>query len=110
MAFKMILTPTFSAAVTVNVPNDKGGFDKNDFVAIFKRPTTAQAQALRMEAGLSNEDLLRRQLVGWKMADENAEDVPFSDATLEAALAISPTPMAMAVAFWESLNGARSKN
>lgn len=110
MAFKKTFSPTFCTTVVVNVPNDAGGFDKNDFFATFKRPTTAQEKALRNEAGLTNEDLVRRQLVGWKMVDENADDVPFNPNTLDAALQVAPTPLATAVAFWECVNGARAKN
>lgn len=110
MAFKRTQTPTFPANVTVNIPNGKNGFDKNTFKAIFKRPTLDEAQELR-ELNLSPEDLCRRMMVGWEMTDEETkEDVPFSKVELEAALQILPTPLASAVAFWESVNGARSKN
>lgn len=110
MAFKRTQTPTFTSPVKVNIPNEKGGFDQSTFIARFKRPSQDEAQELR-ELGLSPEDLSRRQLVGWEMKDaETNEDVPFSKSELEAVLQILPTPLAMAVAFWETVNGARSKN
>lgn len=108
MAFRLTQKPTFSTSVTVNVPNDKGGFDKNTFVAKFSRPTTEQLDELRR---LSNEELVRRQLVDWELKDSDTnEAVPFTQDNLEALLQIAPSPMATAVAFWESVNGARSKN
>jgi hypothetical protein len=108
MAFKRSLSDTFSAPVEVNTPNAKGGFDKSTFTAVFKRPTTDEQKRLRQ---LTNEDLLRECLVGWDMTDDETKaSVPFSSAELDAVLLISPTPLATALAFWESLNGARSKN
>lgn len=110
MSFKMTQKPTFSTTVTVNVPNDKGGFDKNTFVAKFKRPTMDELQALR-ESASSNEDVVRRMLVDWDLKDgDTNESVAFSQDNLEALLQISPTAFATAQAFWESVSGARSKN
>lgn len=108
MAFKRTPSPTFAAPVVVNVPNDQGGFDKSTFTARFKRPTTEERKAL---ADLEHVEVCRRQLVGWDMKDEDTkEDVPFNAAELEAALLISPTPLATAQAFWNALNGAHAKN
>jgi len=108
MAFKRAQKPTFAAHVTVNIPNDKGGFDKNTFTAIFKRPTAEERLEL---VQLSNEELLRRQMVDWDLKDTDTnEAVPFSSMELEAAMQILPTPYATAQAFWECVNGARSKN
>src|SRR3990167_11285250 len=110
MDFKRTQKPTFSTPVTVSIPNERGGFDKSTFVARFSRPSTDELKALR-EAGLTNEDLVRKQLVGWEMKDEDTkEDVPFNEIEVEALLQISPTPYATAQAFWEAVNGARSKN
>lgn len=110
MAFKRTQKPTFTTPVTVNIPNDKGGFDKSTYVAKFKRPTQDEITEIR-NLNLSNEDMVRRMMVGWEMKDEETgEDVPFSRDELEAALQVLPTPLATALAFWESVNGARSKN
>lgn len=108
MAFKRTQTPTFSTPVTVNTPNDKGGFDKNTFVAKFRRPTQDELEELRQ---LKNDEVVRRQLVDWDLRDDDTKEaVPFSQDNLEALLQIAPTPMATATAFWETVNGARSKN
>lgn len=110
MSFKMTAKPTFSTPVKVNVPNDQGNFDKNTFTAKFKRPSQDEAQELR-ELNLTPEDLARRMMVDWDLTDgDTNERVPFSRENLEAALQILPTPLALAVAFWESVNGARTKN
>ncbi len=108
MAFKRAVTATFKAAVTVMVPNDAGGHDKNTFMATFKRATTQEMAELRP---LTNEDVVRRQLVGWDLVDaDTQEQVPFTPENLEALLQIAPTPLATAMAFWETGNGARAKN
>ncbi len=108
MGFKRTLSPKFSTPVVVNVPNEAGGFDRNTFTATFNRPKNEERKEL---AALSHEDLVRRQIVGWKMVDEETkEDVPFTPAELDAALTILPTPLATAQAFWDALNGAHSKN
>ena len=108
MAFKRTQTPTFSTPVTVNVPNNKGGFDKSTFTAIFRRPSMAELDEIR---GLKNDEVVRRTMVGWDLRDgDTHESVEFSEVEMEAVLQISPTPMATATAFWESVSGARSKN
>lgn len=108
MAFKRTLSGTFTTLVTVNVPNDKGGFDKNTFTATFKRPNHDERKAL---ADLSNDDLVRDRLVDWDMRDEDTkEKVPFSPAELDAILQIEPSPLAICEAFWTTVNGAKTKN
>lgn len=108
MAFKRTPSPKFSAPVVVNVPNEAGGFDKGTFTAIFKRPTSAERADL---AKLTHEQLVRSQLVGWDMKDDETKaDVPFTEETLDAVLLILPTPLATAQAFWDALNGAHAKN
>lgn len=108
MAFKMTQKPTFTTQVTVNVPNEKGGFDKNTFTAKFRRPAADEVEDLRP---LKNDDLVRATLVGWELKDGDTDDeVPFTKDNLEALLQILPTPLATAMAFWETVNGARSKN
>lgn len=108
MAFKRTQKPTFTASVTVNVPNDKAGFDKNTFTATFKRLPMAGLDEMR---GQTNTEVVRKVLTDWDLKDEETgEDVPFSKDELEAVLQISPSPMAIALAFWESVGGARTKN
>lgn len=108
MAFKRTLTPVFHAAVVVNVPNDKGGFDKNTFTATFKRCTSDELTVLRP---LLNEEVVRKTLVGWDLKDEETKQaVDFNETEMEAILQIAPSPNAIASAFWETVTGARTKN
>lgn len=108
MAFKRAVLATFSVVVTVNVPNDKGGFDKNTFTAKFKRPTADERVTL---ANLNNDALVRDRLVGWDLRDaDTGEAVPFTQEEVDALLQIEPTPLATAEAFWVTVNGAKVKN
>lgn len=108
MYFKRTQSATFTTLVTVNIPNEKGGFDKNGFTARFKRTTNDETNALRT---LKNEEVVRQILVGWDLKDaDTKEDVPFSEAELNAILLIDPSALAIAQAFFESVNGARTKN
>ncbi len=123
MAFKRTTTKTFRADVKVPVANDKGGYDINTFTAIFGHCTSKEQEKLRE---LTNDELIRGRnthlpldhpdrregkLVGWELTDaETGEEVPFTPENLEAILQIPPSPMKIAVAFWEQVNGARAKN
>lgn len=108
MAFKRAVAATFGVLVTVNVPNEKGGFDKNTFTAKFKRPMADERLAL---GALSNEALVRDRLVGWDLRDADTNEVvPFTQEEVDALLQIEPTPLATAEAFWVTVNGAKVKN
>ena len=108
MAFKRALSATIKTRVVVMVANDAGGFDRNEFMAVFKRASLEEQEALR---SLKNEEIVRRQLVGWELTDaDTSEAVPFTPENLEALLSITPTGLATAVAFFEACSGARAKN
>lgn len=110
MAFKRVPNETFSTPITVNVPNNKGGFDKNTFVAKWKRPALDEINNNSLR-DLKNDELCLKMMVDWELRDaETNEDVPFTNDNLHALLQILPTPLATATAFWETVNGARSKN
>lgn len=108
MAFRFTKVKTFTADVTVPVVNDKGGYDKSTFKAIFKFAEETELDKLR---AMNNTELVRDRLVGWEMTDaDTKEEVPFTDATRDAALAIPPTSARVAAAFWDTIYGARAKN
>lgn len=136
MAFKRALSPTFPVQVTVNVPSEKGGFDKNTFEAVFRRPmpildpdtgkpmlfkdpetgkptTKTTLDTYKEEQGdaLSDKQLVRDWMVGWKMVDEDTKQaVPFDPVEVEALLAIEPTPSATVNAFYLAYRGIKAKN
>ncbi|MGE0350946.1 phage tail assembly chaperone [Hydrogenophaga sp.] len=107
MAFKMAQQPTFKVKVTVPVPNNRGGVDKNTFVAVFKRTSTDELADLG-ERRLNDADLVRDRIVDWELvdADTNAP-IPFTAENLEALLQIQPTPKFTALAFYENAYGGK---
>lgn len=107
MAFKRAQNPTFKVKVTVPVPNDKGGHDKNTFEAVFKRTTTKELAELR-ERNLTDFELVMDRMTDWKLVDEDTkQEVPFSTEELEALLQVQPTPKYTAMAFWENVLGGK---
>lgn len=123
MAFKRHLSPTFSTEVVVNVPNTKGGFDKNTFTATFKRPMPVMDEGgkptedntldvYRQEnPSITDKQFVRDWMVGWKLVDDTTkEEVPFSPLELEVVLAIEPTPAALVTAFHRAWRGVSTKN
>lgn len=123
MSFKRELSKEFKTEVTVNVPNNAGGFDANTFVAVFKRPmpvpvegggapkeTTYEVYQREHPEG-TNKQFVRDWLVGWDMEDtDTGEKVPFNELELEATLLIEPTPAAVASAFLMAYRGIKTKN
>jgi hypothetical protein len=108
MSFRLNQSSKFSITVTVPIANEKGGFDKNTFVATFARAKTSDLVDLRT---LTNDELVRKQLIDWQLRDEETKvDVPFTKENLDAILEIPPSPLHIATAFWEGMNGARVKN
>ena len=108
MAFKLTQKPTFTVLVKVDTPNDKGGFDRSDFKAKFKRVTTDEMEEYR---GKPQREVLREVLVGWEdLLDENNVAVDFNSEHVEALLNVPPALTALAESFWGNVVKAREKN
>lgn len=107
-SFKKAENPRFASKVEVPVPNERGGHDKQTFMAFFKRTTSDELSAIA-EQRMTDADLVRDRLVGWDMTDaDTGEAVPFTRDTLEAVLSIQPSPKYMAAAFWRDVMGGKS--
>ena len=108
MAFKITQKPTFISRVTVETPNQKGGFDKSPFNAEFRRCGMDEIEELRK---LPQKEVLEKVLVGWSdLIDDDNQPVDFNEDNLRALLNIPPALLALGAAFWESLFKAREKN
>lgn len=106
-SFKKAAEPTFRTKVEIPVPNNRGGHDKNSFMAVFKRTSHEELSALS-EQGMKDADLVRDRLVGWDMKDADTnEDVPFTPETLEAVLSIQPSPKYIVLAFYQAAGGGK---
>lgn len=108
MAFKIALSPSYRAKVTVEVPTESGRNDKSEFTVEFKRVSMERVDELRK---LQQIDVLRDVVIGFSgLIDADNTEVPFNNATLEALLAIPHALFAMADAFWTSIYKAKEKN
>ncbi|MDF3024803.1 MAG: hypothetical protein K0R10_2164 [Alphaproteobacteria bacterium] len=108
MAFKLTQKPTFVSRVTVETPNQKGGFDRSAFNVEFRRAGMDEIEELKK---LPGKEVMEKVLVGWsELLDDDNQPVDFNDDNLRALLNIPPALLAMSAAFWESLFKAREKN
>jgi len=108
MAFKLTQTPTFSAKLTINTANDKGGWDRSTMMVSFHRATTDELKEL---SGLTGAELLTRKLSGWReLVDDSGNDVPFNPENLDAFLRLPEAVTAAATAFWHGVHKANEKN
>lgn len=108
MAFKLSKSPTFTAKIIVESPNDKAGFDRATFIARFKRATTEEAIELQR---LTPKEVMTRVLVGWDdFLDEDNVPVPFGDDTQWALLSDPPALLALHEAFWKTIVKSKEKN
>jgi hypothetical protein len=108
MAFKIALTPTYKVKVLVEIPNDKGGVDKSDFMAEFGRVDMKEIDELR---AMPQREVLEKKLTGWLgLVDDDGKDVAFNPANRDALFLIPHALEALVDAFWKSLFKAREKN
>lgn len=108
MAFKITQKPTFTSRVKVETPNNKGGFDRSDFLVEFKRVGMDEIEELKK---LPQKEVMEKVIVGWtELIDDHNNPVDFNEDNLLVLLNISPAIMALSDAFWTSLFKAREKN
>lgn len=108
MAVKFKKSDVFKTEVTFAEPNDAGGFDENTFVAHFKRASHNQVKDLRTKEDV---EVVRQQLVGWDMVDEDTKQaVPYSEDAREGLLQMSSAPYHVALAFFRASSGNKAKN
>lgn len=108
MAFKIAKSPTYKSKVTVHTPNDKGGFTKEEFTAVFKRVDLDELDGLRQVPG---REVLTQVLVGWDdFLDEENKPVPFDEDTQAALLNQPQAFQALVESFWGSIIKAKEKN
>lgn len=93
----------FTAKVEFNVPNEKGGMDKGDFIGRFAYTETSELPELRE---LKAEELVRRKLIGWDMTDaDTREKIEFTPEELDTFMEITTFANGVGVAFWGAVNG-----
>lgn len=108
--FKIAVTETYLAPVTVELPGSK---TKHVFDAEFRRLSQPELDALLAgvrEGGLDDAGFCRAVICGWKgVADEGGE-LEFGAANLDRLLEIYPVARCIAEGFFASIAGAARKN
>lgn len=107
MAFKITQKPTYITRVTVETPNDRGGFDKSSFEAVFRRVDMDEVEELRK---LTQKEVLERVLADWRGLEDEHGPLEFSADNVRALLLIPQALLATSEAFWGSIFKAREKN
>ncbi|KQM78914.1 hypothetical protein [Xylophilus sp. Leaf220] len=105
--FNLSQTETFEETVTVSVKQKNGSWKQESFTGEFKRAEEDEREALLQ---LKHVDLVRDRLVGWKMKDEQKNDVPFTPENLDAFCKLTGAVRETVIAFWRANTGAREKN
>lgn len=112
--FKIAITPSYWAPVTVELIGDGGKIQKHIFECQFRRLTQSELAAYteRLTAQQLDDDALVREVVlDWRgVLDEDGTELTFSPASLTRLLDIYPVRTSIVTAFFASLQGARQKN
>jgi hypothetical protein len=114
--FVLSQSATYSWPVEVSLPTNGGKHEKQTFDAIFKRITQKRLKEYLEpvdpdDKTLTDESLCREVLAGFKgIVDDKGEQVPFSETALEELLNIPQVAKAIAVAYLQSVSGAKAKN
>lgn len=109
--FKIALSETYEHSISVDFP---GSLKPLKFNAVFRRLDTAEHIALSNKARaleITDKDYCKEVMVGWRgVKSEDGEALDFSDELFDRLLEIYPIPAAIVSGFYESLQGAKSKN
>jgi|SRR4051812_37339681 hypothetical protein len=113
--FKISQSDSYTWPVSVESAISGGKFEKETFDAEFKRVSQTRIQEIIKLVEptpplISDVDLAKEVLVGWKgVVDANGE-VPYSEAARDTILDKPGTASAIVTAFYASLSGGKRKN
>ncbi len=100
--------------VEVKFPVDGGKYQKQTFDGEFQRVSQSEIAEIRrkiQEQEITDPDLARQVLIGWKgVHDDKGDDVPFSTTSRDILMDMPLVAGAVVQAFFDSLEGARRKN
>ena len=105
---------TYGWTVSVKYPITGNKYKTETFTGEFKRLPQSRIKEIMKQIEndqMGDKDLAKEVLVGWKdVSDENGNEIPFSEATLEKLLDVQLVAGSIARAFIESISGAKIKN
>lgn len=108
--FKIALSETYTAPVTVELPGSKS---KNVFEAEFLRLSQPDVESLLAkirEGELDDAGFCREVMVGWKGVSDAEGELDFTPVNLDTLLAIYPVSRCIVEGFFASLAGSKLKN
>ena len=104
---------TFKRKVTVNVPNDKGGFSAESFMAEFKAVDQDEARRLyeSMNEESRDQNVLAEVFIGFEnVKDPDGNSIEYSDQVRDQLMKIPYVSIPLISAFWQGLAGQKVKN
>lgn len=114
MSFTLKRDDRFKWPVSFDVPIDGGKFKRETFDAEFRRLNQSRINEIHAQARadeVNDLDIAREVLVGWDgIKDDDGEDVPFSESAREQLLDVPMLASAIVAKYFESLQGAKTKN
>ncbi len=102
------LSNTYKAPVKFVMLDENGNPETMEFQAEFQRFNAPAVKALMAEK-LDDPVFARRVLKGWKLKDENGQDVEFNDVNLERVLSLAGLAGDIGMRFLETVGAARPK-
>lgn len=108
MPFKIALTPTCKVKVQVEIPNDRGGIDRSEFNAEFKR---TGAEEIEQGSAKTFLEFTKEKLVGWSdLLDEANQKVDFNELNMRALFDIPQARDALVNAWRSTIVQAKKGN
>lgn len=102
-------SPSYLWPVEVSTPIDGGQHRKDKFDALFKRVSQTRIEEF-VSSAMSDRDIAREVVDGWKGVRRGGQELPFSADALENLLSRPGVATGISLAFFESVSGGRRKN
>lgn len=105
--FVLNLDREYTWPVEFSIPVDGGVFENVSFSAKFKMISQSEIDALAKDAELSNDEVVRRVLVGWDdtLTGKDGNPIPFNKTSVKDLLNWPGLSNAIVTAFFESVSG-----
>lgn len=115
MAFKIDLSPTFRAEVSIDIPGEDGGIVTRKFTGIFTRMSSSQLTGLKDKADMTDRDFAQSLLKGWGddmtlVTDEAGQPAAFCAEALEVLLDVPSATNGIISSFYFAQAGLKKKS
>jgi hypothetical protein len=114
MAFKIDLSPTFRAEVSIDIPGEDGGIVTRKFTGVFARMSLSQLTALKDKSDMTDRDFAQSLLQGWDgmtlVTDEAGQPAAYCPEALECLLDIPGATNGIISSFYFAQAGLKKKS